>query len=59
MKSHPIHSSDPDVCCRWLCESAGQRSKADNEAVAEALEALPYRGQALPLSLFPKLEVTI
>lgn len=54
---HPIHSKDPDVCCAWLCLSAGQRTRADNEALVEALEALPFRGKslapppALPLNL--------
>lgn len=44
---HPIHSKDPDECCRFLCLSAGNRTKRDNEAIADALEALPFRGKSL------------
>lgn len=56
--THPIHSTDPDACCRWLCESAGCRTPADEREILEALEALPHRGRALPVSLFPIIEVT-
>lgn len=54
---HPIHSKNPDEGCRFLCLSAGQRTKRDNEAIADALEALPFQGKplapppALPLRL--------
>lgn len=50
---HSIHSKDADACCRWLCESAGVRTNRDNREIADALDALPYRGEALPLGLFP------
>ena len=49
MKPHPIHSKDPDVCCRFLAMSAGVRTKADNEEIANAL-------QILPLSKGPQLK---
>ena len=58
MRSHPIHAKEADVCCRWLCESAGQRTPADEREILAALEALPHRGRALPVSLFPTIEVT-
>jgi hypothetical protein len=55
--SHPIHSTNEDVCCRWLCESAGRRTTSDNNAIADAIEALPFRGHALHLRPCPLSEV--
>lgn len=49
---HPIHGSD-DAACRFLCLSAGQRTREDEEEIAKALEVMPYRGQALPLLAMP------
>lgn len=48
MRSHPIHAEEADVCCRWLCESAGQRTARDNQELVLALQALPFQGRAMP-----------
>ena len=51
--THPIHAKDPDVGCRWLCESAGQRAARDNRELMDALQALPFQGRVLPPSPCP------
>lgn len=51
-EKHPIHDPDPDVCCNWLCNSAGQRSQSDNDEIAKALMVLPYEG-GRPIQAFP------
>ena len=53
---HPIHG-DADSACRWLCESAGQRTREDELEILEALENLPHRGQALPSNALPQIDV--
>ena len=40
MNTHPVHSKDPDVVCRWICESAGNRSYNDNLQIQIALDNL-------------------
>ena len=47
--SHPIHSRNEDVACRWLCEHAGILTRKDEREVAEALQNLPFQGKPLNL----------
>lgn len=54
--SHPIHSHDSDVACRWLCLSAGRRTAQDERELAKALEALPFSKGPIPAQQLPNVE---
>lgn len=56
--SHPIHGSD-DTACRWLCLSAGQRTKRDEADITKALDAMPHRGRAISVAEFPPFPLEI
>lgn len=53
MRPHPLNHKDPGVGCRWLCETAGRRTRHDEEAIAAALSELPFGGHPLPMRLVP------
>lgn len=37
MNNHPIHSSNDDIACSWLCSHAGQLSNQDERQLELAL----------------------
>lgn len=55
--SHDVYNllvnGPDDVACRWLCMSAGQRSRAEEEGIVMALDSMPYCANVVPLSFFP------
>lgn len=55
-KDHPIHQTD-DIACRWLCESAGKRTRDDEAEIASALEIMPHQGGVVPPSRFPCIDM--
>lgn len=45
---HPCSKdSDADVGCRWLCMTAGNRTLAQEDELAEILRTLPHEARAL------------
>ena len=58
MRPHPIHGSD-DTACRWLCLSAGRRTRQDEAEILKALDRLPFRGRPFPPADFPSLNLEI
>ena len=53
MTMHPLMHPDPDVGCRWFCETAGCRTAKDEAMLASVTQTLPFEGQPLPASYFP------
>lgn len=55
--SHPLDHPNADIGCRWLCETAGQRSQRDEDYLTRSCRDLPFGAQPLPLHLFPPFDL--